>query len=151
MAGIGLPHWSLQRSKMDAVVFCAGDEHDSFQMRCSASYGGDRVHQHVAIRARIGREVRCASRRSLKGGVEDVGNVSQLGELASRVFCIKEFNRDVPVACPVRRLASRQPYDLPIRLLDELLGDVAPNDTKRTDTDRLVLPTCLPGRMGSKS
>src|SRR4030095_6613721 len=112
-------------------------------------YGGDRVHQHVAIRARIGREVRCASRRSLKGGVEDVGNVSQLGELASRVFCIKEINCDLSVARRVRRRASRQPYDLPIRLLYELLGDVAPNDTKRTDNDRLVLHTCLTGRMRS--
>ena len=68
-------------------------------------------------------------------------DVRQPSELVFRVFGVKEIDCDMPIALPVQRLASRQPYHLPIGLLDEPLGDVAPNDTKRTDNDSLILHT----------
>ena len=51
----------------------------------------------------------------------------------------------MPVAWPVRRLSSRQTHHLPIGLLDEPLDDVAPNDTERTDNDRLILHVLVVG------
>ena len=47
----------------------------------------------------------------------------------------------MPVAWPIRRLSSRQAHHLPIGILDEPLDDVAPNDTERTDNNRLILHT----------
>lgn len=66
-------------------------------------------------------------------------DVRQLSELVVCVFGIKEIDCDMSVAWSVRRLSSRQTHHLPIGLLGELLGDVAPNDTERTDNDRLIL------------
>src|SRR5262245_66342250 len=93
----GLLNRRLQRPEVHSVVFGAGNKHDSFQTRCGASYCGDRVHQHVAIWARKGREIRCTSRSSLEGRVENVRNVRQLSELAFRVSCVKEIDCDMSV------------------------------------------------------
>src|SRR5512136_2017326 len=108
-------------------------------MRCGAIYGGDRVHQHLAIWTSIRGEVQCASGSGLECRVEDVCDVGQLSELAFRVFGVKQIDCDMPVTRPVRRLSSRQTHHLPIGLLDEPLDDVAPNDTERTNNDRLIL------------
>lgn len=89
VARIALAHWRLQRPEMDAVIFGAGDKHHTFETRRGASYGSDRVHQHVAIWARVGREVRCASGSSLECRVEAVCDVRQLSQLEFRIFGVK--------------------------------------------------------------
>jgi hypothetical protein len=102
-------------------------------------YGGDRVHQHLAIWTRIGGEVRCASGSGLERRIEDVCDVRQLCEFAFRIFGIKQIDGDVTVAWTVCRLPSRQPHHSPIGLLNEPLDKVASNNPERTDNDRLIL------------
>ena len=85
--------------------------------------------------------MRCASGSSLECCVEDVCDARHLSELASRIFGVKQIDCDMPVTLSVRRLASRQPHHLPIGLLNEPLGDVAPDDTKCSDNDSLILHT----------
>jgi hypothetical protein len=67
---------------------------------CRAIYGGDRVHQHLAIWTRIGGEIRCAYGSGLEHRIEDVCDVCQVSELAFRVCGVKEIDGDVTVAWP---------------------------------------------------
>jgi hypothetical protein len=115
---------------------------------CRAIYGGDRVHQHLAIWTRIGGEIRCAYGSGLEHRIEDECDVCQVSELAFRVFGVKEIDGDVTVTWPVRRFPSRQPHYSPIRLLNEPLDDVASNDPERTDNDRLILRARMTTRQG---
>ena len=82
--------------------------------------------------------------------VKDVCDVRLLSELAFRLLGIKQIDGNMPIARAIRRLSPRQTNHLPIALLDEFFDDVEPDNTERTDNDRLFLHA-LPHLQGGLS